>query len=307
MNRTKLIQDCKDVFTARVWSVDTSGMSKLKKNIVRRIKLLRITISTFAENRMGFQCVALAYFVTLAIVPLFAFVFAISGGLGLSDEIQPLLLRIFPQYPGAVSLIVEKAKNIIHVAMSGWVGFFSAVLFLWTIIWLMFQVERVFNNIWGIRRIPRKIYKRFGFYLVLLLILPFFVLGFAGGIALTSNATNLLGFDFKEARLIIKFLLWLGIFADIVITLYVMYHFIPVTKVNSICAFKASVVASLVFLGFQFLYLKTQIFVTRLDAVYGALAAIPLFLIWLNISWQIIMYGAQLSYSYQNIDHYNLK
>ena len=57
---------------------------------------------------------------------------------------------------------------------------------------------------------------------------------------------------------------------------------------------------------FQFLYLQTQMFVTRLNAVYGVIAAVPLFLIWLNFSWQIVIYGAQLSFGIQNIDTYNI-
>ena len=71
-------------------------------------------------------------------------------------------------------------------------------------------------------------------------------------------------------------------------------------------AFIAALVSGFVFVVFQFLYLKTQIFVTRLNAVYGVLAAIPLFLIWLNYSWQIIIYGAQLCYGIQNVDSYHI-
>ena len=65
-------------------------------------------------------------------------------------------------------------------------------------------------------------------------------------------------------------------------------------------------VSGFVFVLFQLLYLKTQIFVTRLNAVYGVIAAIPLFLMWLNYSWQIIIYGAQLCYGIQNVDSYHI-
>ncbi|MBR3076004.1 MAG: YihY/virulence factor BrkB family protein, partial [Bacteroidales bacterium] len=66
-------------------------------------------------------------------------------------------------------------------------------------------------------------------------------------------------------------------------------------------------IAALVFVGFQYLYLETQVFVARLNTVYGVLAAIPLFLIWLNFSWQIIIYGAELTYSFQNLKNYGLR
>ena len=57
----------------------------------------------------------------------------------------------------------------------------------------------------------------------------------------------------------------------------------------------------------QYLYNETQVFVTRLDAVYGAFAAIPLYMVWLNIGWNIILIGAELSYAFQHVDSYNIE
>ena len=79
-----------------------------------------------------------------------------------------------------------------------------------------------------------------------------------------------------------------------------MYKFIPAPKVKYGFALQSALFAALVFVGFQYLYLETQMFVSRLNAVYGVIAAIPLFLIWLNFSWQIVMYGAELTYALQH-------
>ena len=91
-----------------------------------------------------------------------------------------------------------------------------------------------------------------------------------------------------------------------VLTLSALYKFIPATRVRYEYAFKSALVSGAVFAIFQYLYLETQVFVTRLNGVYGALAAIPLFLIWMNYSWQIIIYGAELTYGYQNVDTYHI-
>lgn len=295
----------RDLFSNRIWTIDTSGSGKLWAGLVRLVKLVRITISTFMQNRMGFQCVSLSYFVTLAIVPFCALVFAISGGLGLSDKLSDILYALNPGNTEMVSLILEKADNIIKVAQSGGVGIISALFFLWAVLWLMFQIERVFNNVWGILKIPRRLYLRFGIYLLFLVLSPFIILLFGTGIAAYSNLTNLIGLDFSDLKFLPKLLAWLGFYVLAVLTLSAMYKFIPATRVRYKYAFKSAIIASVVFCVFQYLYLETQVFVARLNTVYGVIAAVPLFLIWLNFSWQIIIYGAELSYSYHYVDTYS--
>ena len=301
----------KDLFTDRIWSIDTNKVSLVSKGyarLVTTVKVIRITINTFAENRMGFQCVALSYFVTLALIPLLAFTFAVTGGMGLAGYLDTVL-GMFSSFvdTGMLSMIEEKAMNLIDIAKSGWVGVVAALTFLWTILWMMFQVERVFNNVWGIRKIPRKIYKRFGYYFLVLILTPFLIIIFGTGIAYYGNFTNLLGLDLSELRFLPKLLGYIGLYLITALTLSAMYKFIPATEVKYKHALRSAAIAALVFVVFQYLYLETQVFVARMNTVYGVLAAIPLFLVWLNFSWQIIIYGAELTYSFQNIKNYGLQ
>lgn len=294
-----------DLFSDRIWKLDTSACSPLYAELVRVTKLVRITYNTFMENRMGFQCVALAYFITLAIIPLLAFAFAVTGGLGLDDKIREVLQLIFPTSPEIVTTLSEKAADILQSAQGGGLGTVSAIFFIWTILWMMFQVERVFNNVWGIRKIPRKIYRRLGFYILVLILAPFLIIIFGSGVAYATNLPNLYGIDLQEARFIFKLLGYAVFYAILVFTLAAMYKYIPATRVEYGYAFRSALIAGFIFIIFQYLYLHTQMFVGGLNQAYGVLAAIPLFLIWLNISWQIIIYGAQLTYSFQNVDQYH--
>lgn len=295
-----------DLFSDRIWTLDTSKSSKLYAWIVRTWKIIRITFRTFTENRMGFQCVSLSYFITLALVPSIAFAFAITGGLGLESKITEVLQMALPSHPEIVTMLAEKADNILVSAQGGGLGLISAMMFLWAILWMMFQVERVFNNVWGILKIPRKIYKRFGFYLLVLFLTPFIVIIFGAGIVYATNVTDLFGLNMKEVRGLFKWLGNIAFYAISVGTFTVMYKYIPATYVKPKYAFWAALITGVIFLLFQHLYLHTQMFVGRLSQTYGLLAAIPLFLIWLNFSWQIIIYGAQLTYSFQNVDQYNV-
>ena len=302
----KIASKITNLFTDRIWALDSGSDKSAYGRLVRTIQVIRITFKTFTENRMGFQCVSLSYFITLALVPFIAFAFAITGGLGLDDKVTEILQNILPSHPEIVSMLSEKAGNILDSAQGGGLGLVSALMFLWAIIWMMFQVERVFNNVWGILKIPRKLYTRFGFYFLVLFLSPFIMIIFGTGIAYSTNLPNLFGLDVKDLRFIIKFLGYVIFYIVLVGTLSVMYKYIPATFVKYKYALWAAMIAGIIFLLFQYLYLNTQMFVGRLSQTYGLLAAIPLFLIWLNFSWQIIIYGAQLTYSFQNVDKYHV-
>lgn len=306
MKFKELLASVKEVFSDRIWLLNGDEMSSAKARFVRLVKLAMLTVNTFAENRMGFQCVALSYFGALAIVPSVAVIFAVTGGLGLTDKLEALLYNFIPTNTDLIDMLLDKAGNIINTARSGGVGLVSALFFVWTIIWLLFQVERVFNNVWGIRKVPRKLYKRFSFYIVFVLLAPFVVLIFGAGIAAYSNLSSYIGLNFVDYRVIGQILAWLIFYVIVVFTLSAMYKFIPAAKVIYKHSLKAALITGFVFVVFQYLYLETQVFVTRLNGVYGAIAAVPLFLIWMNFSWQIIIYGAQLGYAFQHVDNYNL-
>ena len=296
-------RDIKDLFTEKIWGLETELASSAWRKLVKFVKIVRITFESFARNKMGFQCVALSYFVTMAIIPFVAFLFFVSNGLKISDQVSVWLTQALPDNIELVNIAISKADNIIAAAQSGPVGIVSALLFIWTIIWLMFQGERVFNNAWGISKVPRKAYKRFGFYIGLLILSPFIIIILCYGIALYSNAPSLIGWNITWLH---RFVGWLLFYAFTVFTLSACYKFIPAVWVRYRCALHAAMFDALVFCAFQYLYLETQMFVSRLNAVYGVIAAIPLFLIWLNYSFQIIIYGAELTYGLQHVDDYNL-
>lgn len=294
-------QRISDLFTDRIWDIDTDQCSKFYAELVRLIKLTRITISSFAENRMGFQCVALSYFMVMAMIPFIALMIALTAGIGMENNLMEALYRLFPGDSNIAEIIFDKASGLVEGAKKGGATLLSSLTFIWAIIWLMFQVERVFNNVWGIRKIPRKLYKRMGFYLLVMILSPFIVIVFGSGITYYSNFTNLFGLDLSDLKVIPEILGYLVFYIITALTLSAMYTFIPATKVRYKYAFKSALVAAAVFVVFQYLYLETQMFVGRLSFAYGVIVAVPLLLLWLNFSWQIIIYGAQLTYGYHKI------
>jgi len=298
----------KPAFTDDLWKTDLQEISNTaKRRFFRFMKLLRFTVTEFAEQRMGFQCVALSYFGTFAIIPLLAFIFFVSNGLGLSDKIYELTHTYLQASPELIDIILEKAEMIIETAQSGIVGVISAAMFLWTIIWLFFQIERVFNNIWGERKIGRKLYKRFSAYVAMIVLIPFIVLTFGAGLAAYSNVFDIAGLRIRDFHLIKTLFSWTFMCVIAIFTISAMFKYIPKHDVKYKYALKSAIVTGIAFTAFQYLYIETQLFVSRTSAVYGVLAAIPLFMTWMNFSWQIIMYGCMLCRAYHNANEYNLE
>jgi membrane protein len=211
----------------------------------------------------------------------------------------------FSTNQGVIDTVLSFSQNIIDTARSGWMGFLNALLFLWIIYRLMAGVESAFNNVWKVNG-NRSLVRRLSYYLQILILSPFVILVLFSGSFVYTNLLEYMGLNIEELSFIKKFLSWILFVAVAALTFSAMYKFIPKYKVEYGVAFRAALFAAVAFTGMQFLYLETQLLVTRLNGVYGTFAAIPLFMVWLNISWNIILMGAELSYAFQHVDNYNL-
>lgn len=300
--KTKL----KDFFGVEIWELDIDSLSKARARAIKYLKVMMITIKTFANERIGFQAVALSFFSTMSVVPFIAILFAITGGLGLESHLKEMLYDNFQNSQQTIDIVIGFADNIITSAKSGVMGLFSALIFFYIVIALMLNVEKVFNNVWMVEK-SRNIFKRLSFVIGMLLLSPFVIMIFMASSFAYSQFIDFLGIDWEIYGILKKILMWL-IFAIVVTFVFsAMYKFIPNAAVKYGTALRAAVPAAIAFTIIQYGYIETQVFVTRLSAVFGAFAAVPLFMAWINIGWFIILIGAQLSYAFQNVNNYNIE
>lgn len=288
-----------------IWELELEELSKAKARFVKYVKVALITAKTYAQQKIGPQAVALSYLSVMALVPFLAIVFAITGGLGFDGLLKDFMYENFSTSQGVIDTVLSFSQNIIDTARSGWMGLLNALLFLWIIYRLMAGVESAFNNVWKVSS-NRSLVRRLSYYLLILILSPFVILVLFSGSFVYTNLLDYMGLNIDEFSFIKKLLSWVLFIAVAALTFSAMYKFIPKYKVNYGVAFRAAVFAAVAFTAMQFLYLETQLLVTRLNGVYGTFAAIPLFMVWLNISWNIILMGAELSYAFQHVDTYNL-
>ena len=184
-------------------------------------------------------------------------------------------------------------------------GLVSALLFVWIVVWMMMNVERVFNNVWRVPK-SRKLIRRLSVIFGMLFVSPFIVFVFFGGTVVYSHALSYLGLDVESFTIVKTVVTWVLFAAVAALTFSAMYKFIPNADVKYKEALRAAIPAGTAFAIVNYLYLETQVMVTRLNGIFGAFAAVPLFMVWINIGWFIILIGAELSYAFQHVDNYNI-
>ena len=288
-----------------IWQLDMETISHAKARFVRYVRVLFITIRTFSSERIGNQAVCLSFFGTMAMVPFIAVTFAITDGFGLREYLQRMIYEYFDTSQEVVDQVIKYADNIIAAAQSNALGLISALLFVWLIFWMMLNVEAAFNHVWKVKK-SRNFLRRLAVYGTILLISPFVVLIMFSAFFMYGNAFDSIGFGAEVTDTPKSGIAWIVVYVLTVLVLTAMYKFIPNKKVYFGPAFRAALISALFFVILQYLYIETQLFVARLSAIYGAVAAIPLFMFWMNFCWFIILFGAEISYAFQNVNNYNL-
>ena len=283
-----------------IWEMEMEELSRAKARFIKYVKVLIITVKTFSQQKVAPRAIALSYLSMMAVVPFLALVFGITGGFGLSETLKEFMAANITSSE-SVDAVMQFAQNIVKTAESGWIGFFSALLFVWIIFRLMINIESAFNVVWKVDE-KRNFMRRFAFYVAILLIAPFIVfVMFAGGFVY-SSALDYMGLNLEEFSFIKKTISWALFVIIAAFTFSAMYKFIPNYQVKYSNALRAAFYAAIAFGALQFFYLETQLLVSRLNGIYGTFAAVPLFMIWLNLSWNIILIGAEVSYAFQHVD-----
>ena len=289
--------------TDDIWHLNLDDFGKAKKKFIKYLKVALITVKEAGINHLGLYAFSLSFFSTMSMVPFVAVAFAITDGFGLKDNLQEMLLEYFSNNKDIVQYIIQFAENIVTISQQDVFGIVSLGFFIGTILWLILNVEKCFNLIWKAER-GRSIAKRFLYYFGVLAIAPLLITIFLSLSLMFTKTFDAYDFNIQwleSAGFLIK---WGSFYGIMTLFFTIIYKYVPNVKVKFPAAFFAALISALAFVVWQYLYVETQVFVSRMNTVYGAFAAIPLFLIWMNVSWTIILIGAEISHAYQYENSY---
>jgi membrane protein len=288
-----------------IWHLDLSELSVMKARIIKYLKVFIMTVRGFTTDKANIQAHSLTYYSTMSLVPLVAVVFAVTKGFGYGNEMEQLIFKYFEGNEQIINYLLKFADNIIASLENGLFGFITFIILISAVIYLMLNVERAFNDVWKVSG-GRPLHKRLIFYPVLLMSFPFILLIFMSLGLIYTDALKSIGLELDRYVPITSIFTWLLLYGVVVLVFSMMYFLIPNTKVKFAAAFNSALILAFAFIVVQVLYVETQLLVTGLNTVYGVFAAIPLFLVWMNISWTLILFGAELSHSFQNVDNYKI-
>lgn len=286
-----------------VWRITETELSKNKRITYRLLKVIVISVRRIKEDNLGIRASALTYSILFALVPMIALFIAIGKGFGVENMIQEKLEEVLIAQKELIPTILDFVEQYLKTAQGGLFIGIGIVILLFSVLNFFSQVEKTFNSIWEVKKSRSMILQITSYFSALFFIPIFMVL--SGGISIYFNnliadlqLQNILSPIMRLGMKLTPFLISWIIFSF-------MYIAIPNTRVNFKSGTMAGIIAGTAFQFFQNIYISGQVYLSRYDLVYGSFAAIPLLLLWLQISCMIILLGAEISYASQNSQNYD--
>lgn len=265
---------------------------------------LYLTIRFFTEKRVMTQASALTYSTLLAIVPMLAVVFAIARGFGYNKYIEIWFREVLSSQPQVADVIVSFVNSYLVHTKSGIFLGVGLIFMLYTVLMLVNNVEETFNQIWQVNN-SRPILRSFANYLAMFFLFPIIIVVSTGLSVFMETMADSMD-NLAVLGPFIHKLLQYSPYMLMSLFFIVLYVYMPNTEVRLSCAIIPGILAGIAMQVLQVVYIHSQIWVTGYNAIYGSFAALPLFMLWIQISWTICLFGAQLTYTNQNLNRFGI-
>lgn len=292
----------KRFFGRDIWRIDDTERPLLQRIGIRLSRRLMITGEGFMDNNLTSYASALTYSCILAAVPVLAIIFAIARGFNFGNVIEEQLranLSVSPDIADTLFGFIDSYLAHTHSGIFLGVGL---LVLLYTVVMLTSSIETAFNTIWHVRS-SRNIYRRTVDYVTVFLFLPILIVVTSGFSLFLITLTSLFS-DYVILSNTMEFVIKIAPMALWCIAFVALYKLMPNTHVKWRSVLIPGILAGALFQVLQYFYIHYQIVLSSYNAIYGTFAALPMFMLWLNISWIIILVGAQLSYANQCVDEY---
>lgn len=290
-------QDFIGFLAAKLEIAGSTGTAGLRRKALRFFHAVVLVARNFLEHRSLLRASALSFTTILSIVPLLALAFAVLKGLGVQNSLEPLILQRFTVGSGEV---VDNIITYINNTKMGSVGAIGLVFLVVTVVSLLGNIEEAFNDIWGVEG-HRSVYRRFSDYLSVVVSGPLLMLA---AISITTS---------MQSQSVVLWILQRSYVGDLLILLFQvvpylivwiafvsLYIFMPNTKVRLKSALFGGILAGTIWQLAQWGFIHFQVGVAKYNAIYGTLAALPVFMAWIYTSWVIVLFGVEVVAAHQS-------
>ena len=288
-----------------IWRITENELSHSRRSLYRFLKTMVLAVRGFINDDLNVRASALTYSVLFAIIPLFALIFAIGKGFGVDKLIENSFQDTFIGQSDMIPAIMGFVDRYLKTTQGGiFIGVGIAILF-WSVMNFFMQVERAFNRIWQVKE-SRSFIRKFSTYFSAILIVPLIIV-FSGGLSIYVSSAVKQTYVYDVLSPLLRFGVKLIPYFINWVVFTILYIAMPNTRVRFYNALIAGVIAGSAFQAFQMLYINGQVYLSRYNVVYGSFAAVPLLLLWIQISCLIVLLGAEISYASQNINNFDFE
>ncbi len=292
-----------------IWRIQPGELSPRKSFLIRQLRILILAIRGFNEDQVHLRASALTYYSIFGLIPVMALAFGIAKGFGLENYVEEQLSAAFAGREEVFNWVMTFSASVLQTASGGMVAGIGLLLLLYIIVRVLSNIEDSFNDIWQIKQ-GRSWTRKFSDYIAIIFIAPIFFILSSITTVFLSAAVQDISESFTLVELlspVLLFLVRLVPYLLVWLMFLIIYLVIPNTRVHFTSALIAAIVAGTLFQLTQWGYVYFQVGVSRYNALYGSFAALPLLLLWMRVSWLIVLFGAEISYANQNVENYEFE
>ncbi|REE02184.1 YihY/virulence factor BrkB family protein [Marinoscillum furvescens] len=301
------IQGIRQFLKEDLWKIKLTNLPKRQAFLYRQLRVLIITVSEFTKDKCGEKASALTFLSVLSMVPVLAMAVGVASIFGLRDFLERELKKFLGGQEEVLDQTLKFADNMLSNSSGGVIAGISAVFLVYAVLRLLNNIEVAFNDIWNTKK-GRSLKRKLTDYMSVILLGPLIlILSSSATVFITTSieelteSISLLGFF----RPIILFFVKLVPYTLIWFLLFLMYVVFPNTTVKIKPALIAGVLAGTAYQLTQFAWVEGQVYLGKYSVIYASLAALPLFLIWLQLSWTILLFGAEFAFALQNVRNWS--
>ncbi|MGL6224968.1 MAG: YihY/virulence factor BrkB family protein, partial [Steroidobacteraceae bacterium] len=283
---------------------DEVDSSRTLALLVGPLRYAYALLRDFVRGDLGLRAMGLVYSSLFAIVPVVAVSFSVLKAFGYHRELEPVLFEFLRPLGDKGYELTAKIMQFVENAQTTGLGTVGVVILLYTVLVMIQKVEDALNFTWHVER-PRSLAKRVSEYLVVMLIGPVVIV--ASMVLMTrieasdvmsrlsgfaANATGAVGLRAHFA----PYVLVIGLF-------WFVYYYMPNTRVRVQSAFIGALFGGAAWVALGAVFTRIAVYATQTAVIYAGFAIVLLFLVWLHVSWLIMLLGAQLSFYTQHPEH----
>jgi membrane protein len=297
-----MLRKIKEFLEKGIWKIRLKDRSSGRIFFIKQLRIFLLAIRGFGEDKVQLRASALTFYSLLSIVPVLAMIFGIAKGFGFEQHLKEVLQENLEGQKEILGEAMKFADRMLKNIKGGFIAGTGLVVLIWSVMKVLGNIENAFNNIWQIKK-SRGISRKLSDYLSLVVVAPILVF-VSSGFTVTQENSFLQGTIIEYLGPVFRILVWILSFTLIWFVFTLLYIIMPNTKVNFKSAFAGGVIGGTMFQLLQWGYVNFQSLLTGYGAIYGSFAALPLFLMWLQFSWLIVLFGAEIAFAYQNVENY---